>query len=68
MGELRESGAIEQDADVVMLMHRPDFYDPNDEPGKVYLLIPKNRDGETGNVELSFIKNQQRFTEYDPTR
>lgn len=65
MADLRESGQIEADADAVMLMHRPDFYDPTDQPGKSFVIIPKHRGGRTGTVELAFIKEQQRFTDVD---
>ena len=45
MADLRESGAIEQDADIVLLLHRPDYYDANDQPGIAELIIAKNRNG-----------------------
>lgn len=66
LSDLRESGQIEADADVVMLLHRPDFYDPGDEPGVAKLLIPKNRGGQTGAVKLTFQKQYQRFTNFAP--
>ena len=62
MADLRESGAIEQDADVVLLLHRPEYYDPNDQPGIAELIIAKNRNGATGSVKLTFLK---RFTRFD---
>lgn len=64
MSHLRESGAIEQDANVVLLLHRPDFYDPMDEPGVSYLIVAKNRGGPTGDVKLEFKKGQTRFVDY----
>ena len=66
LSDLRESGAIEQDADVVMLLHRPDFYDPDDSPGEARVIVPKNRGGETGTVILSFAKQYQRFMDRSP--
>ena len=45
MADLRESGAIEQDADIVLLLHRPDYYDANDQPGIAELIVAKNRNG-----------------------
>jgi replicative DNA helicase len=61
MADLRESGAIEQDADVVLLLHRPEYYDPNDQPGIAELIIAKNRNGATDTVKLTFLKNITRF-------
>src|SRR6185312_11127335 len=48
MADLRESGAIEQDADIVLLLHRPEYYDANDQPGIAELIVAKNRNGATG--------------------
>ncbi len=45
MADLRESGAIEQDADIVLLLHRPDYYDANDQPGIAEFIVAKNRNG-----------------------
>ena len=61
MADLRESGAIEQDADLVLLLHRPEYYDPNDQPGVAELIIAKNRSGGTDTVKLAFLKNLTRF-------
>ena len=61
MADLRESGAIEQDADMVLLLHRPDYYDPNDQPGIAELIIAKNRNGATGSVKMTFMKSITRF-------
>ena len=61
MADLRESGAIEQDADIVLLVHRPEYYDPNDQPGIAELIIAKNRNGGTGTVKVTFLKNITRF-------
>jgi len=61
MADLRESGAIEQDADLVLLLHRPDYYDPNDQPGLAEVIVAKNRNGATGSVKLTFLKNLTRF-------
>jgi replicative DNA helicase len=63
MGDLRESGAIEQDADMVLLLHRPEYYDPNDQPGLAELIVAKNRNGKTDTVKLSFVKDQVRFSD-----
>ena len=61
MADLRESGAIEQDADLVLLLHRPEYYDPNDQPGVAELIIAKNRVGATDTVKFAFLKNLTRF-------
>ncbi len=61
MADLRESGAIEQDADIVLLLHRPDYYDANDQPGTADLIVAKNRNGRTDDVKLTFQKNLMRF-------
>jgi replicative DNA helicase len=61
MADLRESGAIEQDADLVLLLHRPEYYDANDQPGIAELIVAKNRNGPTGTVKLTFLKNLTRF-------
>jgi replicative DNA helicase len=62
MADLRESGAIEQDADMVLLLHRPDYYDVNDQPGIAELIVAKNRNGPTSTgVKLTFLKNLTRF-------
>ena len=61
MADLRESGAIEQDADIVLLLHRPEYYDANDQPGIAELIVAKNRNGPTDNVKLTFLKHLTRF-------
>lgn len=66
MSDLRESGSLEQDSDVVMLMLRRDYYDPNDKPGMAELIVAKNRHGAIGNVNLSFLKEIGQFRNYTP--
>jgi len=61
MADLRESGAIEQDADLVLLLHRPDYYDPNDRPNEAEVIVAKNRSGATGTIGLQFAKSITRF-------
>ena len=56
LSDLRESGAIEQDADLVVFVHRPEHYEPGDSDlrGKAELIVAKHRNGEVGTVELCF--------------
>lgn len=61
MADLRESGAIEQDADMVVLLHRPEYYDKNDQPGIAEIIVAKNRSGPTGDVKVTFRKNLAKF-------
>lgn len=72
LSDLRESGSIEQDADLVMLLHRPDYYKQNDdnyEPTHITeLIIAKHRHGEAGKVELYFHPELLRFMSLDKTR
>ena len=71
LSDLRESGAIEQDADMVFFIHRPEYYglsedaDGNDTKGLAELIIAKHRNGETGIVNLKFKKEFAQFTDWD---
>jgi replicative DNA helicase len=68
LSDLRESGAIEQDADVVLMLYRKDYYEENvseDEAGVTEVFIRKHRNGPTGKVELRFDKTQMRFFDID---
>jgi replicative DNA helicase len=65
LGDLRESGAIEQDADIVMMIYRDDYYNPaTEKPGVAEINIVKNRSGSTGRVDLYFSKEYTQFTNY----
>ena len=66
LSDIRESGAIEQDANVVLFLHRPDAYDAEDRPGQAELIIAKNRTGPTGMVPLTWRKEFCRFESYSP--
>jgi len=66
LSDLRDSGSIEQDADVVLMMYREDYYDEDsDRPGMTDLYIRKHRNGPTGRTELLFKKEQMRFYDVD---
>ena len=65
LSDLRESGAIEQDADCVMFVFREEMYDPTPvNRGMAELIIAKNRQGRTGTINLVFEANKTRFAEY----
>lgn len=63
LSDLRESGSIEQDADVVMFLNRPSKYDPDERPGEVDIAIEKNRNGETGTAVMNWNAKSMRFTD-----
>jgi replicative DNA helicase len=65
LSDLRESGSIEQDADVVAFIYREEYYKPSDEnAGIAEILISKQRNGPTGTVKLAFLKEFTRFENY----
>ena len=66
MSDLRESGSIENDADVVMMLFRRDYYDKYDKPGLAEIIVAKNRHGPIGDVQLTFRKELGQFANYAP--
>jgi replicative DNA helicase len=69
LSDLRESGAIEQDADVVLFINRPNFYKtdlPDEDRAKAELIIAKQRNGPTGNLNFVFLARHTRFEEAAP--
>jgi replicative DNA helicase len=64
LADLRESGAIEQDADVVMLLNRPEGRDGMVEEGVLEVIIAKQRNGPTGEIRMAFLKQFMRFENY----
>lgn len=67
MSDLRESGSIEQDSDLVMFLLRREYYDPFDKPGQAELIVAKNRHGNVGTVALTFRKEFAQFGNYTPS-
>lgn len=62
LSDLRESGSIEQDADIVLFLHREDYYNPDTENKNVAeVIIAKNRNGATGTVELAWLAQYTKF-------
>ena len=61
LSDLRESGAIEQDADLVILLLRKDYYNPEESPGEAEIIIAKQRNGPTGRFNLVFLKEITKF-------
>jgi replicative DNA helicase len=68
MSDLRESGALEQDSDLVMFLLRREYYDPYDKPGTAELIVAKNRHGAIGSINLAFRKEIAQFANYAPIR
>ncbi|AKL97346.1 replicative DNA helicase DnaB [Clostridium aceticum] len=69
LSDLRESGAIEQDADLVMFLYRDEYYHPDsDKKNVAEVIIAKHRHGETGSVELYWAGEYQKFLNYDGYR
>jgi replicative DNA helicase len=64
LADLRESGSIEQDADTVMLLHRPDRYEPGQHEGIIEVIIGKQRNGPTGEVTLAYRKEFMRYENF----
>ncbi|KPV57922.1 MULTISPECIES: replicative DNA helicase [Paenibacillus] len=66
MSDLRESGSIEQDADIVAFLYRDDYYDKESEKKNIIeIIIAKQRNGPVGTVELAFLKNYNKFVNLD---
>jgi replicative DNA helicase len=67
MSDLRESGALEQDADVILLIYREEVYDKNTtRKGIADIIIAKQRNGPTGDIQLTFLGEYTKFENYAP--
>ncbi len=66
LSDLRESGSIEQDADTVMMLHRPGRADKSVEDNTLEVIVEKQRNGPTGQISLTFLKQFMRFENYAP--
>jgi replicative DNA helicase len=64
LSDLRESGSLEQDADAVLMLHRPDRYEPGQHEGVIEVIVAKNRQGPIGEVTLSYVKQYMRFEDH----
>ncbi len=69
LSDLRDSGSIEQDADIVMMLYRDEYYEPDtDKKGIAEIYIKKNRNGPVGKVDMRFVPEQMRFYDLDVRR
>jgi replicative DNA helicase len=68
LSQLRESGNLEQDADIVIFVHRRDYYNSEDKPGQVEINVAKNRDGEPGKVTCEYGKATWLIKESPPIK
>ncbi|MBN9378478.1 MAG: replicative DNA helicase [Chlamydiales bacterium 38-26] len=68
MSDLRESGSIEQDSDIIFFLLRREYYDPMDKPGMAELIVAKNRHGGVGSVNLTYRKEIVQFANYTPVK
>jgi replicative DNA helicase len=64
LSDLRESGSIEQDADAVLMLHRPDRYEPGQHEGIIEVIVAKNRNGPIGEITLAYVKQFMRFEDF----
>lgn len=65
LSDLRESGSLEQDADTVLLIHRPEYYEPGQHEGTVEIIIAKQRNGPVGEITLTYVKQFMRYENFE---
>ena len=68
LSDLRESGAIEQDSNLVMFLYRPEYYKSDERPGIAEIIVSKHRNGPTGMIELKFRRDHTRFYNLETRR
>ena len=68
LSDLRESGSIEQDSDIIMFLLRREYYDPYDKPGHAEVIVAKNRHGQVGSIEMAYRKEFTQFANYTPVQ
>ena len=61
MSDLRESGSLEQDADIIMLLHRPEYYNQDERAGEADIIVAKHRNGQTRTIPVAFQGHLSRF-------
>ncbi len=68
LSDLRESGAIEQDADIVMFLYRDEYYNPEttEKPNTCEVIIAKQRNGPTGSIDLAWLGKYTKFADRSP--
>jgi replicative DNA helicase len=64
LSDLRESGSLEQDSDTVLLLHRPELHEPGQHEGIIEVIIGKQRNGPTGEITLTYLKQFMRFENF----
>jgi len=64
LADIKGAGGVEEAADVAMLLHRPEFYDPDDMPGVAQIIVAKNRNGPTGTVDVGYVKEKTMFVPF----
>lgn len=64
MSDIRESGSLEQDADVILMIYRPEYYKSNERPGEADIIVSKNRNGPTGDFSLAFDAEKMLFKDF----
>jgi replicative DNA helicase len=64
LADLRESGSLEQDADTVMILHRPEMHEPGQHEGIIEVIVAKQRNGPTGEITLTYLKQFMRYENF----